>query len=253
MEWAVVILIGLCLGSFVSMASYRLPREEPIGAKRSHCPKCSHVLSFKDLWPIVSWLISGGKCRHCNAAVNIRYPMIELMTATLIGVVYFAYGLSAQSIMLMLFSVALLTMIIADLETKLIPDEIHFFLIPLGIIYHWYLATPAADVILSVLFAGGLGLLLHYGYYWLRGYHGLGFGDVKLLFVVGLWLASANQLPPYIFAIGVLGIATGAIWRLVSEDKRFPFGPAMAIALWIMVLWPHTSNLFWENLRLLLT
>ncbi len=252
MEWLFVIVIGLCFGSFVTMASHRLPREQPIGSKRSHCPKCSHNLSFKDLWPVFSWLLSGGKCRHCAAPISPRYPLTELASAALLTVVYCNFALSAQSIILMLFSIALLTMLIADLETKIIPDEIHLFLIPLGILYHWHLATPVSEVAISTLLAGGLGLLLHYGYYWLRGFHGLGFGDVKFLFVVGLWLASANQLAVYVFAIGVLGILTGVLWRFISKEERFPFAPSLAVALWILVLWPSSAQVFWEGLRQLL-
>ena len=244
-----MILIGLCFGSFITMASHRLPREEPIGAKRSHCPKCLHTLSFKDLWPVLSWVFTLGKCRYCKASINIRYPLTELACVALVVIVYAAFGLAAQSIMLMLFSMALLTMLVADLETKLIPDEIHLFLIPLGVIYHWHLGTPVGDILASTMLAGGLGLLLHYGYYWVRGYYGLGFGDVKLLFVVGLWLASAYQLPVYIFTIGILGIFTGVMWKFVSADERFPFAPAMAIALWVLVLWPDSADLFWDNLE----
>jgi len=149
----------------------------------------------------------------------------------------------------MLFSIALLTMLIADLETTLIPDEIHLFLIPLGVMYHWNLGTPASQLIVCVILSGGLGLLLHYGYYWVRGFHGLGFGDVKFLFVVGVWLASANQLPAYLFAIGLLGIVIGAVWKFISQEPRFPFAPALAVSLWIMVLWPASSDLFWGFLR----
>ncbi len=249
MDYALVALVGLCFGSFITMASYRLPMEQSIIAPRSFCPSCKTGLRGLDLIPIFSWLLAGGKCRHCKTKVSIRYPLIELVCAALFLFAYEHYGLTEEAAIIALFSAALLTMIISDLETKLIPDEIHLFLIPLGVAYHWLLGTPMMDVLGCIALAGGIGLLLHYGYYWLRGVHGLGFGDVKFLFVAGVWLASLNQLSVFIFYSGVLGVMTGILWKFISRDPRFPFGPALAISLFILVVSPKLVQPFWDMLK----
>lgn len=252
MELFLVIFVGLCFGSFITMASYRLPRDKSIIMPCSRCPKCDNALTGRDLVPVLSWLISHGKCRHCKNHISVRYPLIEIVTAAVFAFIYSQFGLGLEAIIIALFSVALLIMIFADLETKIIPDEIHIALLILGVIYHWQLATPLMNVIGCVIFAGGLGLVLHYGYYFIRKRHGLGFGDVKFLFVVGLWLASPHQFAAFIFYSGVLGVITGIIWQFISKDPRFPFGPSLAISLFILVVWPASSQLFWNTISLVL-
>ena len=252
MDYVLVILVGLCFGSFVTMASYRLPLEKSIVTPGSFCTLCKHGLRALDLVPVFSWLFSGGKCRKCQAKVSVRYPLIELICASLFLLAYELYGLTAQATIIALFGATLLTMIISDLETQLIPDEIHLFLIPLGVGYHWLVGTLMADIVGCVALAGGVGLLLHYGYYWLRGIHGLGFGDVKFLFVVGVWLASLTLLSAFIFYSGLLGILTGILWKFISKDPRFPFGPALAISLFLLVVWPDLTQPFWDMLTRML-
>ena len=253
MEIALVILVGLCFGSFVTMASYRLPLELSIISPGSQCPKCKTALKARDLMPVLSWLMATAKCRYCKAPVSWRYPLTEIIMAAMFSVVYLHSGLTPVAVVLALFSAALLILIVADFETKLIPDELHLFLLPLGVMYHWLVGTPWLSVVGCTLFAGGIGLLLHYGYYWLRGRHGLGFGDVKFLFVCGLWIASLNQLSAFIFLAGALGVVTGIGWKFVSKDPRFPFGPSLALSLYLLTLWPSLSTYFTAMLQRLLT
>jgi len=248
MTLALVFLIGLCFGSFVTMASHRLPRDLEIVKTRSHCTSCKATLGARDLFPVLSWVAGGGKCRRCGARVSFRYPLTELVCGTLFAGLYLSYGITIQSGLLMLFGAALLTMIVADLETGLIPDEIHFFLLPLGIGYHWLLGCDPVDVAFCAALSLGLGLLLHYGYFWLKGRHGLGLGDVKFLAVAGIWLAEPLQLPVFLFFSGALGIASGIFWRLLTRQPRFPFGPALAMSLFALVCYPAISQWFWNAL-----
>lgn len=241
-----VILLGVCFGSFATMASYRLPRELSILTRSSFCLHCQAKLSLRDLVPVISWLTAGGKCRHCKTKISWRYPLVEIACAAMFAAIFFTFGLTLQALILMLFSCALLVMVVADLETQLIPDEIHLFLIPLGISYHFVMNGSASDIMLSTLIAGSIGLFLHYGYYWLRGFHGLGFGDVKFLFVAGLWLGTVAPLPAFVFYSGVIGVVFGVAWRVLFKQERFPFGPALAISLCLLVIWPQTSNVFWS-------
>lgn len=248
MEILVIFFIGLCFGSFATMASHRLPREEEWIKTASHCPKCNHGLGMKDLLPVVSWVLSAGKCRYCKAPISPRYPLTELLMAGLFVCLYSTYGASIAFVLLALLTVGLVTMLVADLETGLIPDEIHFFLLPLGIGYHWVMGNSSAEVAFCAAASLGLGLLLHYGYFYLRGKHGLGLGDVKFLLVAGVWLADVRSLVVYIFLSGVIGVVLGTGWKIVTKEERFPFGPALAISLWLLSCYPASENLFWEGL-----
>src|SRR5437868_3047608 len=113
-EPLLVLFCGLVFGSFITCASYRLPRHEDMIVKPSHCPHCKTKLGFKDLWPLLSWATSRGKCRHCGTAVSLRYPLTELASAALFLTVYARYGLTLQGVILALLGVVLLVMIVVD-------------------------------------------------------------------------------------------------------------------------------------------
>lgn len=243
-EPLITLAFGLIFGSFVTCASYRLPLGEDVVKKPSYCPKCRAKLGFRDLWPVFSWLFSGGKCRHCGAKISVRYPLIEITTATMFLLIYSRYGISHAAAVFMLMAVALLVMIVADLEHTIIPDEVHIALLPLGLFYHYLAATPWESVSGGFLIGGGLGLLLHYGYGRLRKKDVLGFGDVKFLAVAGLWLTPLS-MPAFLFYSGALGVASGLLWRARGKGPVFPFGPALATALFLCVAYPESVQLFW--------
>lgn len=244
--------VGACFGSFVTLASHRLPRDGDIVRHRSQCPLCQTPLTAGDLIPLLSWLLSRGRCRYCQAKVSIRYPLIELTLGSLFVLLYTLYGLNAEMVVLALFVTALLTLLVADLETGLIPDEIHLFLLPLGVLYHWLAASAWDQVVAATLTGAASGLLLHYGYYWLRGRHGLGFGDVKFLAVTGLWLGALPPFVAFLFYSGALGVLTGIVWTRISGEERFPFGPALALSLFLLVVFPQSRDFFWDTLTALL-
>lgn len=244
-EPLLVFCFGLVFGSFITLASYRLPLGEDIIIKPSRCPKCETRLTFFDLWPVLSWVTSGAKCRHCKAPVPVRYPLTELATGALFLLIYHYYGTSTQAVLLMLMGVALLVMIVADLEHYIIPDEVHWALIPLALAYHYVIGTAWGDVLGGFLLGGGIGLALHYGYRYLRKKDGLGFGDVKFLAVAGLWLG-VYPMVPFLFFSGVLGVGFGLIWRALGKGPIFPFGPALAVSLFLCTGFPEIPNLFWN-------
>jgi leader peptidase (prepilin peptidase)/N-methyltransferase len=243
-ELLFILVVGLVFGSFITCASWRLPRGEDVIKKPSYCPCCNAKLGVKDLFPVLSWAIAGGKCRHCKAAVHWRYPATELATAAVFVCLYARYSLTAQSVMLTLLAVALLIMIVVDFEHYIIPDEIHYFLLPLGVVYHVAMDTPLDESFYGLLTGLCFGLVLHYGYRWLRKKDGLGFGDVKFFAVAGLWLG-ITAMPPFLFYSGVIGTALGLFWRVIGKGPRFPFGPALAAALFLCLVYPSVTGLFW--------
>lgn len=185
-----------------------------------------------------SWLFSGGKCQHCKAKISIRYPLIELITAALFVLLYLRYGLTPQGFILAAMAVALLVMIVADLEHFIIPDSVHVAMLPLAIAYRFTTETFSADILWGFGVMTGLALLLHYGYSALRGRCMLGFGDVKFFAIVGIWL-DLSAIPIFLFIAGVLGVVLGLVWRALGKGQVFPFGPALAIALFLCVVYPE--------------
>lgn len=240
-----VFITGLCFGSFVTMASHRLPRDEAIVRGSSRCPKCGHSLKPRDLLPLLSWVAQKGRCRHCAAKVHWRYPAIELVTAAAFLAIYAAHGLSLASLLLMLMSVGLLIMIVADFEHYIIPDEVHYLLLPLGIAYRGLHDAAWMDAGYGAALGLALGLALQYGFRALRGKEGLGTGDVKFFIVAGIWL---GLLPfvSFLLLSGALGIATSLVWRAIGRGAYFPFGPALAVALFLCVVFPEVPEAFWR-------
>ncbi len=249
MELLFILATGLIFGSFITCASWRLPRGEDVVKKPSYCPSCNTKLGFKDLWPVLSWVTAGGKCRHCKTPVHWRYPVTEIATAAVFFLIYDRFGLTSQSIVLALLAVALLIMIVVDFEHYIIPDEIHYFLLPLGVFYHWIMQSDVNDIIGGVIVGLLIGPGLHYGYRWLRKKEGLGFGDVKFMLVAGLWLG-LTAMPPFLFFSGALGVALGLFWRAIGRGPRFPFGPALAAAMFLCLVYPEIPAIFWGLFRL---
>ena len=248
-ELFLVIALGLAFGSFVTCVSYRLPLGEDIVRKPSFCPNCDAALTFWDLWPVFSWVRSRGKCNHCKAPVSIRYPLTELATAAFFLLAYLQFGATPQTATLCLMSVALMVMIVVDLEHFIIPDSVHVALVPLGLLYHYVIGSPGDEIVLSTLLMAALALFLHFGYSALRGRVMLGFGDVKFFTVAGLWLG-LWPLVPFLFLSGAFGVALGLLWRQLGRGEVFPFGPALALSLYVCVVYQHDVNMLYYIHRL---
>ncbi len=133
-------------------------------------------------------------------------------------------------------------MIVADLEHFIIPDCVHVILLPLACAYHYINNTLNPDILWGFLLMTGLALLLHYGYSKFRGRTMLGYGDVKFFAIVGVWL-DFSAIPVFLLISGILGILLGLLWRAIGKGAVFPFGPALAIALFICVIYPDASNI----------
>jgi prepilin signal peptidase PulO-like enzyme (type II secretory pathway) len=252
-EWLIVVLItlaGLSFGSFVTLVSYRLPRDEPIVAGRSRCPECHTTLGIVALFPLFSWLMQYGKCRYCKTNISARYPLTELVQALLFLMIYVSVGISWEALLLAMLSVALMVMVVVDFEWYIIPDEIQVLCAILALIYHYVSATPPEDVLVGVSVGAILGFGLRYGYSFFRKKVGLGWGDVKFLFVAGLWMAGAMVWAPFLFFAGVFGVATALVWRALGKGERFPFGPALAASLLLMLLTDSGRLFFWTMGRI---
>lgn len=260
-------LLGLIIGSFLNVVIYRLPKmmerewrkecaeyfpesniQVPEGkltlsTPRSTCPSCQTPLRIIDNVPVISWLLLRGKCAHCHAPISARYPLIELLTAAMSFLVAQHFGFSYFTIALLFFSYVLIAATFIDLDTMLLPDQLTLPLLWAGLSLSLLGVSPVTlqDAVIGAI-AGYLAL---WSVYWLfklaTGKEGMGYGDFKLLAALGAWLGW-QQLPLIILLSSLVGLVFGIIQlRLKKQgiDKAFPFGPYIAIAGWIALLWGH--------------
>ena len=242
---AYIAMLGAAIGSFLTLATYRLPRGEPIGLSRSRCPCCGTPLGARDLVPVFSWAIHQGRCRHCKARVSIRYPLTELACAAGAVIATCHYGLNLEALAMTGLWWCIVALVITDLEHTIILDEVQIAIGLFGLLYGYALGVPGLAMLEGAATGAAIGLLLKYGFLYLRNKDGLGMGDVKFLVVAGIWLADGASFIPFLFFSGLLGIASGLIWRACGLGERFPFGPALAFALLLCIAVPEAAHGFW--------
>lgn len=238
-----VTIVGLFFGSFSTMAAYRMPRGLDVIWRASHCTVCHHRLGVLDLFPVISWLFSGGKCRYCKTPIPCRYLLIELATAALFVFIYTLVGWQwSMLIPLWILVTALVIMVVVDFEHQIIPDTIHVVLIPMGL---WYRHTNFAQ--LEEAFIGGIvgvavALALRYGFWLWKKKEGLGLGDVKFFAVVGVFI-QPELFAVFMFISGMTGIVISLLWRFLGKGEAFPFGPALGVSMLLCVLFPEALNI----------
>ena len=266
---AVAALLGLLVGSFLNVVILRLPRmlerqwrihcEELQQALRgeaasstaagerfnlvtpaSHCPHCGHRLRARENIPVLSYLLLRGRCSACGAAISLRYPLVELATALLSMVVIWHFGPTAAGAAALLLTWALIALSVIDYDHQLLPDDITLPLLWLGLIFNSFgLFTDLQSAVIGAV-AGYLSLWSIYQLFkWLTGKEGMGYGDFKLLAMLGAWLGW-QYLLPIVLLSSIVGAVTGiALILLRGRDRNvpIPFGPYLAVAGWIVLLW----------------
>lgn len=260
----VATLSGLIVGSFLNVVIHRLPimleREwrsqcaelngDPIPVTepynlvvpRSRCPHCGHAITALENIPLLSYLVLRGRCRACRAGISLRYPLIELTTGVLSAWVawHFGFGWAALGALLLTWTLVPLTVI--DLEHQLLPDKLTLPLLWLGLVFN--LGAGFTDIYSAVIgaVAGYLGLwCVFHGFRLLTGKEGMGYGDFKLLAALGAWLGW-QMLPAIIMLAAATGAMVGIVLilsRRLQQGVPIPFGPFLAAAGWIALLWGH--------------
>ena len=239
-----VFLFGLLFGSFLNVCIYRLPRGLSVVTPRSACPGCGHAIASYDNIPVLSWMILMGRCRGCRTPISPRYAIVELMTGLLWLGCYAEFGLSIALGKWAVFSFLLLGLIFTDAETMLLPDLMTLPGVALGLIFAFF--VPVNDLVsqllpglfsvpLSAGMAGhlfslgdavlgalaGAGFIYGVGelYYRARGVEGMGFGDVKLMGMIGAFLGL--KLTEFtLFAASIAGSVFGLSTMLIVWMKR---------------------------------
>lgn len=233
-------IVGLMLGSFASALSWRIPRGQDFVKARSACPSCGHTLSVRDLVPVFSWLSTGGKCRYCKAPVSKRYPLIELATLVLCLSAAVRFGADPYTVFLMLLAPVLVAIIDIDLHYKIIPDGLNLAVAGLGLTHLAYVFAfeqTGTDVFVQAgigMVAYGAGsALLRAVFALILKKESLGLGDVKFFAASGLWLGTAVEAAPlYLMIAGASGVILALIWRRLTGEEAFPFGPCLVIGFW---------------------
>lgn len=238
--------IGAAIGSFITLITYRLPRGEKVGMVRSACTNCKGALGFKDLLPIFSWAWWRGKCRLCRIPISARYPLIEFACAIGAVAVVLVYGFTLEALAIAGLWWCIIAIIVTDLEHYIILDEVQIAAALFGVLYVYTNQIPWLHPTMAAAAGVTVGLALKYGFLLCCKKDGLGMGDVKFLGVAGIWLSDATNFVPFLFFSGILGIVTGLAWRWLRKSERFPFGPALALALLLCVLLPEAPNGFWK-------
>lgn len=258
-------IFGLIVGSFLNVVIHRMPimmerewRKEcqesfpeckleidnstyNLSVPRSTCPRCDTQIRAIDNIPVLSWLMLKGKCRQCHASIGARYPLIETLTAVLCLVMALQFGFSYFSIALLFFTFVLIVATFIDLDTMLLPDQLTLPLMWAGISLSLFGISPVSlqDSVIGAI-AGYLCLWsVYWGFKLLTGKEGMGYGDFKLLAALGAWLGW-QYLPIIILLSSLVGLVFGIIQLRMQQkgiDKAFPFGPYLAIAGWVTLLW----------------
>lgn len=222
-------LFGLIFGSFYNVVGLRVPKNQSIVYPNSHCTKCKHELAWFELIPVLSYLFLRGKCRKCGLKISPIYPIIEALTGFLFAFSYVMFGWSLELIIAILFISLLVIITVSDLAYMLIPDKILlFFLIPMAFLRFFITPlTPWWDAILGPVIGFAVLYLLA-----VVSKGGMGGGDIKLFFVIGIVLGLKATLMT-LFLASFFGSLFGIGQMLLNKFQKrtpVPFGPFISLA-----------------------
>ncbi|MCP4036683.1 MAG: prepilin peptidase [bacterium] len=268
-------VFGACVGSFLNVVIHRLPLEQSIVYPPSHCPACDTPISPFDNIPIVSWILLGGKCRACRGSISLRYPTVELLTAILFAGIALRFGFSPETPLFAAFAAALIVAGLVDIDHQIIPDEVSLGGLVVGLVAMPLWLTHQGHSLSEALWFSGLGAVLGGGMLWIVGFAharvsvavgrefehwpgegeeiptprdpdywmwfpGMGFGDIKLLAMIGAFLGPVGVVTTVLLA-SVLGLLLGLAWAIATRtwNSPFGFGPAIAGAALLALFVPE--------------
>jgi len=269
--YTAIVAFGLCIGSFLNVVVYRLPvmmqrdwqlqchdylelappeisektQALSLSMPASACPKCGHKIRAWENIPVFSYLLLKGRCSSCHDAISMRYPLVEFSTAALSFIVALKLGVSWETLAALVFTWTLIALTLIDIDKQLLPDNITLPLMWLGLLLSFF--NIFTDMQSSLIGAMGGYLVLWSVFQIFRlvtGKEGMGFGDFKLLAALGAWMGW-TLLPMIILLSSVVGSIIGITMIVTGQTKRqqpIPFGPYLAIAGWIALLWGHEIN-----------
>ena len=272
-------ILGACVGSFINCMAFRMVYGGSVLKGRSRCPQCDHTLGVLDLIPIVSWLLLRGRCRYCKAQVSPRYFLVEVCMALLFAALVWQFGIGIQTATYMILLGILLGLSLVDLETLIIPNGFIIAGLAIWLVSVWFMQVPPwgftvgsmftlyfgfgflpvfIDGLIGAVVIGGGILLLSLVFDRITGRRSLGGGDIKLLFMVGLYLGLFGGLFNLLLSC-IVGLLFSVLWRALGSEgavdsprgkraqgqpKPFPFGPSIAAAT-VLTLFFGSTCLSW--------
>lgn len=245
-----VVALGAIVGSFANVCIHRLPRGESVVAPRSRCPRCGGQIRAWDNIPVVSWLLLGGKCRDCAAPIPLRYPLVEASVAILFFASFWRHGIGPDGVAGSLLATAAVILAATDLDARVLPDEVTFVVLALGLCVAAWRDVPAfrgegwlafSNHLLASAAGAAFGAALLLGvalaYRAVRGVEGMGLGDVKMIAMIGAFVGPGGVLLT-LFAASVAGtliaglpaLVRAVAWRAAFRRARGAAGGAARAA-----------------------
>ena len=261
------IILGLIVGSFITMVIYRLPiiisnsykqnknKSFNLFYPASHCTSCKNSLTVLQKIPFFSYVALGGKCGFCNESISKRYPVIEIFTSAITVLVSLRFGLGWELLVALLLTWALITLSVIDIDHNIIPNSITFPLICFGLFISIFYPLEDSQIFFINTEDSIIGAIFGYTSLWCINWifllitkkEGIGYGDFKLLAVFGAWFGWQNLTPIIILSsITALLVASFLIVnKSYDKNEGIPFGPYLAFAGWIsMILGPYIISVY---------
>ena len=253
MDYFLIILAGAVLGSFANVCIYRLPIQKSIVGGRSFCPKCKKKIVWYDNIPIISFLSLNRKCRKCKKIIPIQYFLVEILNIVLFSIIYFVFGISLTSLLLMILAFVFIIVFFIDLKHYIIPNILTFPLMILGFVKSF---DPNLNSLFPNYLNSLIGGMFGYGIIWsiiffykqIKNKEGMGLGDAKLLAAIGFWFGWIS-IPFVIFSSSIVALIL-VIPSLLNKSRKFssqiPFGPFIIIGciLYIIFIDQYKTLLF---------
>ncbi len=227
--------VGACVGSFLNVVIYRVPKGESIVRPGSRCGSCGKPVKPWNNIPIVSYILLGGRCAKCGKKYSARYMAVEFITAVLFTACFVKFGLTVDAVIYMALTASLVAVTFIDLDHMIIPDSITLPGIPLGFLSSWFfLPTTPQDAFLAFLIGGGFFYLIA-----VLVPHGMGGGDIKLVAMLGAFLGlKAVFITIFLGSvIGSIGGGIGIAFAGKGRASKIPFGPYLVAGALIAVFW----------------
>ena len=264
--YACLFPLGLIVGSFLNVVVYRLPlmmesqwrrdccellevdeKEDEIkltlSTPNSHCPHCKAPVKPWHNIPVLSYVALRGRCANCGAKIALRYPLVELATGLMTLALGIMMGASLAMVGALFLTWALITLTLIDVDHQLLPDDLTLPLLWLGLVFNLFATyTTLSSAVIGAIAGYGILWSVYWGFKLLTGKEGMGYGDFKLLAALGAWLGW-QSVPLIILLSSLVGAVIGIgliLLKKRGKDIPMPFGPYLAIAGWVALLWGDT-------------
>jgi len=248
LDYGLIIILGLVIGSFLNVCIYRIPKEESIVFPPSHCTNCSNKLKAIDLIPVFSYILLRGKCRYCKEKISVRYPLIEGLNALLYLIIYLKFGLAMITLKYCILASLLIVIGMIDYDTQFVFTGTTILGAIVGIAFMAIQAIIYKGGTVDLILGGVIGFVIIGLIVFLT--KGMGEGDIEIAIVCGIFLGIKGILVGLFLAI-IIGGITGVIilaLKLKKAKEKIAFGPCIAIGSFISAIWGNEMLKFYWNL-----